>query len=132
MVRIVIRPHKIKSIGNQFGPDEFCNLCFYFGELDFFSFSAHMHVAAVFIGRRHPVDGADGLAVDAEGRLYVASSAGVEVFDATGRALGVISLPKQPQNLAFAGPGKQQLFIVGRGAAWRIDTLAQGFTGRAK
>jgi gluconolactonase len=79
-----------------------------------------------------PSSGADGLAVDAQGRLYVASNAGIEVFDATGQALGVISLPKQPQNLAFAGPDKKQLYVVGRGAAWRIDTLAQGFTGRAK
>ncbi|RTL46467.1 MAG: redoxin domain-containing protein [Burkholderiales bacterium] len=79
-----------------------------------------------------PSSGADGLAVDAQGRLYVASSAGIEVFDAKGQALGVISLPRQPQNLAFAGPDKKQLFVVGRGAAWRIDTLAQGYTGRAK
>jgi gluconolactonase len=79
-----------------------------------------------------PSSGADGLAVDAEGRLYVASSAGIEVFDNDGRALGVISLPKSPQNLAFAGTDKQQLYVVGRGAAYRIATLAQGFTGRAK
>jgi len=76
--------------------------------------------------------GADGLAVDAAGRLYVATNAGVEVFDDRGQALGVIALPKQPQNLAFAGPDKKQLFVVGRGAAYRIATLAQGYTGRAK
>ena len=76
--------------------------------------------------------GADGLAVDAQGRLYVATHVGIEVFDAAGQALGVIALPKQPQNLAFAGPDKKQLFVVGRGAAYRIDTLAQGYTGRAK
>lgn len=76
--------------------------------------------------------GADGLAVDADGRLYVATNVGVEVFDAAGQALGVISLPKQPQNLAFAGVDKKQLFVVGRGAAYRIDTLAQGYTGRVK
>jgi len=76
--------------------------------------------------------GADGLAVDGAGRLYVATNAGIEVFDAAGQALGVIALPKQPQNLAFAGTDKKQLFVVGRGAAYRIDTLAQGYTGRAK
>lgn len=76
--------------------------------------------------------GADGLAVDSQGRLYVASNAGIEVFDAAGQAVGVISMPKQPQNLAFAGKDKKQLYVVGRGAAWRIDTLAQGFAGRAK
>jgi gluconolactonase len=76
--------------------------------------------------------GADGLAVDASGRLYVASNAGIEVFGAAGEALGVIPLPKKPQNLAFAGPGKRTLYVVGRGAAWRLAVLTPGFAGRAK
>lgn len=76
--------------------------------------------------------GADGLAVDAEGRLFVASSIGLQVFDAKGQALGVIPLPKAPQNIAFAGEGKKTLYIVGRGGAWRIRTLTAGHAGRAK
>lgn len=76
--------------------------------------------------------GADGLAVDAEGRLYVASNAGIEVFSNKGEALGVISLPKKPQNLAFAGKDKKTLYVVGRGAAYKIPLLAAGFAGRAK
>jgi gluconolactonase len=76
--------------------------------------------------------GADGLAVDAQGRLYVASNSGIEIFDAKGQALGVIALPRQPQNLAFAGVDKQTLYVVGRGAAYRIHTLTPGFAGRAK
>jgi gluconolactonase len=76
--------------------------------------------------------GADGLAVDAEGRLYVASNAGIEVFSNAGQALGVIPLPKKPQNLAFAGPDKKTLYVVGRGAAYRIALLTPGYAGRAK
>jgi gluconolactonase len=76
--------------------------------------------------------GADGLAVDAKGRLYVASTAGIQVFDASGAALGIIPLPKAPQNLAFAGKDKSYLYVVGRGAAYRIATLTPGFSGRAK
>lgn len=76
--------------------------------------------------------GADGLAVDAQGRLYVASNSGLEIFDAKGQALGVIALPRKPQNLAFAGADKQTLYVVGRGAAYRIRTLTAGFAGRAK
>jgi gluconolactonase len=76
--------------------------------------------------------GADGLAVDAAGRLYVASNAGIEVFGPRGEALGVIALPKKPQNLAFAGPDKHTLYVVGRGAAYRIALQAQGYEGRAK
>ncbi len=76
--------------------------------------------------------GADGLAVDAKGRLYVASAAGVQVFDSKGAALGTIPLPKAPQNLAFAGEGKKTLYVVGRGAAYRIAVLTPGFAGRVK
>ena len=76
--------------------------------------------------------GADGLAVDANGRLYVASNIGIQVFNSKGEALGVIALPKQPQNLAFAGPDKKTLYVVGRGAAYKIPLLAAGYGGRAK
>lgn len=70
--------------------------------------------------------GADGLAVDVDGRLYVASTAGVQVFSPTGSALGVIALPRQPQNLAFGGADRSSLYVVGRGVVWRIDTLTRG------
>jgi gluconolactonase len=73
-----------------------------------------------------PVSGADGIAVDAAGRVYVATSAGIEVFSPEGAALGVIALPKQPQNLAFGGPDRSQLYVVGRGSAYRIKTLTTG------
>jgi gluconolactonase len=76
--------------------------------------------------------GADGLAIDSEGRLYVATTIGVQVFDAAGTALGTIPVSRAPQNLAFAGPDKQTLYIVGRGAAYKLATLSRGFAGRAK
>jgi gluconolactonase len=76
--------------------------------------------------------GADGLAVDDKGHLFVASSVGVQVFSVTGEALGTIALPKPPQNLAFAGKDKKYLYIVGRGAAYRIAVQTPGFSGRAK
>lgn len=76
--------------------------------------------------------GADGLAIDDSDRLYVASNAGIEVFSAKGEALGIIVLPKKPQNIAFAGTDKKTLYAVGRGSAYKIPLIAQGFKGRAK
>lgn len=76
--------------------------------------------------------GADGLAIDNDGRLYAATSAGVQVFSPQGQHLGTIPLSRSPQNLAFAGPDKKTLYVVGRGAAFKIQMLAQGFLGRAK
>jgi gluconolactonase len=73
-----------------------------------------------------PVSGADGIVVDAGGRVYAATSAGIEVFSPQGAALGVIALPKQPQNLAFGGADRSQLYVVGRGSVYRIKTLTTG------
>ena len=76
--------------------------------------------------------GADGLAVDAEGRLYVATTEGIQVFDKVGIALGIIPLAKAPQNLAFAGKDKKTLYVVGRGNAYKIPVLTPGYAGRVK
>ena len=76
--------------------------------------------------------GADGLAVDNDGRVYAATTAGVQVFSPQGQHLGTIPFSRSPQNLAFAGADKRTLYVVGRGAAFKVPMLSQGFTGRAK
>jgi gluconolactonase len=73
-----------------------------------------------------PSSGADGIVVDAGGRVFVATSAGVEVFSPQGAPLGTIALPKQPQNLAFGGTDRSKLYVVGRGSVYRISTLTRG------
>jgi len=76
--------------------------------------------------------GGDGLAIDSEGRVYTCTVIGIQVFSPEGRHLGTIALSRPPQNMAFAGPDKKTLYVVGRGAAYKIQMLAQGFLGRAK
>ncbi len=76
--------------------------------------------------------GADGLAIDSDGRIYVATTVGVQVFNPQGQHLGTIPVSRAPQNIAFAGPDKKTLYIVGRGAAFKIEMTAQGFKGRVK
>jgi gluconolactonase len=76
--------------------------------------------------------GADGLAIDNEGRVYVASLTGVQVFSPQGQRLGTIPVSRPPQNIAFAGPDKKTLYIVGRGAAYKVQMLTECFKGRAK
>ena len=78
------------------------------------------------------VSGADGLAVDNDGRVYAATSIGVQVFSPKGQHLGTIPLSRPPQNLAFSGPDKKTLYIVGRNAAWKVQMLTAGYKGRAK
>jgi sugar lactone lactonase YvrE len=93
-------------------------------------------------GPKH--NGADGLAIDGEGRLYVATPIGVQVYSSKGEYLGNIPTPRGTTSLAFAGRDKKTLYIVGRGHAgadgkgdqsrslYKIQMIAQGFKGRPK
>src|SRR5947208_13677590 len=51
--------------------------------------------------------GADGMALDREGRVYITTVTGVQVFDAAGKYLGTIKMPRQPANAGFSGPDKR-------------------------
>src|SRR6476646_2614868 len=70
--------------------------------------------------------GADGMALDREDRLYVTTVAGVQVFDAAGKYLGTIKVPRQSANAGFAGPDKRVLYVTAREGLYRINMLAQG------
>ena len=78
---------------------------------------------------------ADGMTIDSEGRLYVATGGGIEVLSEQGRHLGTIPVkcpPADCQNLAFSGPGKRTLYVGGAGSLYKIEMIARGFAGRPK
>ena len=104
-------------------------------------------------GRLEAGGSGDGMAIDSAGRLYVtAQQAGVQVFGADGKYLGVLPTPRNAISAAFSGPGRRTLYVVGSGAVgadgneattapgvrnnaktiYRIPMIAAGFTGRAK
>ena len=62
----------------------------------------------------------------------VGGASGIQVFSAQGKHLGTIPVSRNPNNLAFAGPDKKTLYIVARGAVYRVAMLAEGYKGRAK
>ena len=76
-------------------------------------------------GREIP-SGADGLAMDSEGDLYVASSTGIDVFDKTGTNLGVIKVPEMPANCTFGGADMKTLFITARTGLYKIQLAIPG------
>ena len=69
---------------------------------------------------------ADGMAVDREGRVYVTTGAGVQIFDRKGKFLGVIKVPRSPSNCAFSGPDKHTLYITARQGLYKLKMLSQG------
>lgn len=72
--------------------------------------------------------GSDGMTVDTLGRLYVATAAGLQVFDPTGRMSGVILKP-QPKflsNVGFGGPKFDTLFITCEDKVYQRKVQATG------
>jgi gluconolactonase len=82
--------------------------------------------------------GGDGSTFDSAGRLYVTSSAGVQVISPEGKNLGVIPAPHGIISVAFSGPGRKMLYVVARENGMNKDwilgipMIAQGAKGRGK
>ena len=85
----------------------------------------HLHIPHGQTG-----SGADGMAVDTEGRLYVATRMGVQVCDQPGRVNIILTMPPQsahPSNVVFGGPDLDILFATCRDKVYRRKLGAQGF-----
>lgn len=54
----------------------------------------------------------DGIAVDAAGNVYVANMAGISVFKADGKKIGVVKIPDQPTGIAFGGDDLKTLYVT--------------------
>lgn len=72
--------------------------------------------------------GADGLTVDAEGRLYVATAMGLQVCDQVGRVNGIIAKPQRAwlANVVFGGPDLGDLFVTCGDKVFRRRVKAKG------
>lgn len=72
--------------------------------------------------------GADGLALDTEGRLYVSTPAGIQFCDQAGRVNGILDLPpnKRGTNLCFGGPKMDTLFVCAGDRVYCRRTQAKG------
>jgi sugar lactone lactonase YvrE/enterochelin esterase-like enzyme len=71
---------------------------------------------------------ADGMTIDSEGFLYVATNMGIQVFDQPGRVVGIISSPggRQASNVVFGGPGLSVLYATARDKVYRRNLRRNG------
>jgi gluconolactonase len=70
--------------------------------------------------------GGDGLTVDVKGNLYITSGLGLQVFDPSGKALGIIRLPEQPANVAFGGKDQKTLYVTARTSLYTAPMAVAG------
>ncbi len=72
--------------------------------------------------------GGDGLTTDAQGRAWITSHLGIQMFDPNGRMGGIVSRPQEKGTVscAFAGPGRAWLYVCSSDRIYRRKTLTAG------
>jgi gluconolactonase len=124
----------LKPNGVQLSPDE---SVFYVDDSDRLSVRAYDRAAdgSLSNGRTFavlraapgaPSATADGMAVDREGRLYVTTETGVQIFREDGTFLTAVAVPETPSNVAFGGSDMKTLFITARTRLYSIRLNAAG------
>jgi gluconolactonase len=92
---------------------------------------AMLNLTPDVLGADAPVDRfdsrADGTAVDTDGRYYVATKSGVQIFLRDGTTAGTIWVPQYPVSITFGGPNGDVLYMVGESSVWSIQTKVRGF-----
>ena len=68
----------------------------------------------------------NGLAVDDDGNVYVATSIGVEVFAPNGYYWGFIPVPQAVHDVAFGGPSRQRLYATTTATVYVVDVPVPG------
>jgi gluconolactonase len=73
-----------------------------------------------------PGTGGDGLTIDAKGNLYITSELGIQIFDTSGKFLGLLSFPEQPANATFGGVDRKTLYVTARTSLYTVRMEATG------
>jgi gluconolactonase len=71
--------------------------------------------------------GPDGMTIDSEGRLYLATYRGISVLQADGKWLGLLDVPEQPANCTFGGRDQKTLLITARTSLYGVKTSTRGW-----
>jgi gluconolactonase len=73
---------------------------------------AKMFVPPAVLEKGEVTSGADGMRMDVEGNLYVATHMGLQMFDKTGTFVGIVNMPVRPTSLAFGGADMKTIFFA--------------------
>jgi gluconolactonase len=70
----------------------------------------------------------DGMAVDAEGRVYIATALGVQVFDQIGKCHAIIPAPQRMSlsNVEFGGPNFDEMYVTNGDKVFKRRTKVKG------
>ncbi len=79
------------------------------------------------LDRQAKTTSADGMAIDQQGNLYVATMAGLQIFNSSGEFVGMINFPTFPVSVCFGGDDMKILYITSYDKIYRVRTHVTGF-----
>lgn len=91
---------------------------------------AELRVNESLVEKEKPWIGGDGMTIDREGNLYVATflDPGIQVFNKNGEFLGNIKFPTTPSNCIFGGKNMSTLYVTcHKQQVYSIQTKMKGF-----
>ncbi|MBX2963820.1 MAG: SMP-30/gluconolactonase/LRE family protein [Cyclobacteriaceae bacterium] len=88
---------------------------------------AQLFLTGNVLDRKGKSSSADGMAIDKQGNLYVATYYGVQIFNSKGEFVGMINLPSFPISLCFGDDDMKTLYIVSYSKVFRIRTNMEGY-----
>ncbi len=88
---------------------------------------ARLRVPDAELDREKPRSVADGMTIDRNGSVYVATPFGVQVFDSSGGFTGILHFPQNPSHCVFGGPDMKTLYVTARNRVYSLRTERSGF-----
>jgi len=67
------------------------------------------------------------MAVDTDGNLYVASYAGLQIFNSEGEFIGMVNMPTVPVSVTFGGEDFDTLYITSYDKIYSVKTNKTGY-----
>jgi gluconolactonase len=103
--------YDVNPDGSLAGPRKFCELV----------------LTPEVLDRRGRSTSADGMTIDTDGNLYVATYLGLQIFNVRGEFVGVVNTPVFPVSCCFGGDDMKTLFLAAYNKIYRIRTNVTGF-----
>ncbi len=83
--------------------------------------SDRINFATIIDPKGSNITGADGMAVDTKGNLYVTAKYTVQVFDINGKPKTTINFPEKATNCTFGGKDKNILFVTAGKNLYKVN-----------
>jgi gluconolactonase len=88
---------------------------------------AELFLTENILDKKWKSSSADGMAIDKMGNLYVATYAGLQIFNVKGEFVGMVNFPTFPVSVCFGGADMKTLYITSYDKIYKIQSNMEGY-----